>query len=205
MKILALDLSTTVIGYSVFETEDGSLKVCEFYCYESDDLVDKGFEVRNLLLSLKDRFDYEAVVIEERLKKFTAGRTNADAMFKTAQLNYITQFICRDLGYSVKELNVNTARSLSFPGFHTIARARKDVKQKEVAFEMAIKILGDGFFPKKVLKSGPRKGMEVYLEEARDMCDSWVLGRAYLNSLNATIRTGVPAGPKRKSSPNKKK
>ena len=78
-------------------------------------------------------------------------------------------------------MNVMNSRNLCFPGFHVIARAKKGIKHKEIAFDMVIKILGKEIFPTKILKSGPRKGTEVFVDEATDMSDSWVIGKSILN------------------------
>lgn len=179
-RLLAFDLSTTVVGYSFFDIESQDLIECSYYKFEEDELIDRGRELKLLLQKLFSANDISLFVIEERLKSFRQGGTNADAMLKTAQLNFYCQSMIMELGVPVKEINVNTARSACFEGFHTIARATKGVKHKEIAFKMAISVLGEDFFPKKVLKSGPRKGETVYLDEAMDMADSWVLGRAFL-------------------------
>lgn len=182
-KLLALDLSTTVMGYSVFEKNTGDLIHMDYYSFEKDDLVDRGMELEIKIMELMRSFSgIDEVAIEERLKSFRAGGTNADAMLKTAQLNFLCQFIVRySLKLSLTEINVNTARSSCFPGFHKIARATKGVKQKEIAFKMVKEKLGENFFPTKVMKSGPRKGETVTIEEAKDMADSWVIGQAAMN------------------------
>jgi len=183
--LLSFDLSTTVVGYSIFSLFRGDLVTCKYHKFDADELVDRGMELIGLIDDIlakckSDGFGVTKFVIEERLKSFRQGGTNADAMLKTAQLNFACQIIMKTKGLETVEINVNAARSACFPGFHKVARARKDVKQKEVAFEFAVKELGESFFPKKVLKSGPRKGEEVFLEEAKDMSDSWILGKAYL-------------------------
>ena len=52
---------------------------------------------------------------------------------------------------------------------------------------MALKELGIDKFPKKIMKSGPRKGEEVFVDEASDMSDSWVIGKAILNIRNKPV------------------
>lgn len=197
MNLLALDLSTKTIGYSIFSLDSNELLKMDYYSYTSDDLVDKGFEVQNLLLGIDEEYKVNTVVIEERLKKFSPGRTNADAMFKTAQINYISQFICKSMGKEIIEINVMNARGRCFPGFHKLARVSTE-KHKDIAFEMTRKILGDDKFPKKVLSSGPRKGLEIFLDEAQDMADSWVIGMAYFDmQVNPAVE--------KKEKPKKKK
>ena len=39
-------------------------------------------------------------------------------------------------------------------------------------------------WPTKILQSGPRKGQEVILDEAKDIADAWVVAKAgYVSSL----------------------
>lgn len=183
-QLLAFDLSTTVAGYSIFNEETDELILMDYYCFDQDDLVDRANELVNLLEGIikSEDYDISTIGIEENLKSFRAGGTNASAMLNTAKLNFCFQYLVKYIyGKSLTEINVNTARSACFPGFHVIARAQKGKKQKEIAFEMALKELGESKFPKKIMKSGPRKGKEVFIDEASDMSDSWVIGKAILN------------------------
>ncbi len=182
-NLLALDLSTTVMGYSVFDKDNGNLIAINYYSFQKDDLVDRGFELFEKLNEIFALYGgIKEIAIEERLKSFRAGGTNADAMLKTAQLNFLCQYLIKNQYHlMLTEINVNTARSSCFPGFHKIARATKGVKQKEIAFKMVKEKLGEHFFPTKVMKSGPRKGETVTIEEAKDMADSWVIGQAAMN------------------------
>ena len=189
-QLLAFDLSTTVAGYSIFDETNGDLIHMNYYRFKEDDLVDRANELVNLLESIinQEGYDISTIGLEENLKSFRAGGTNASAMLNTSKLNFCFQYLIKYIyKKTLTEINVNTARSACFPGFHVIARAQKGKKQKEIAFEMAVKELGADKFPKKVMKSGPRKGDEVYVDEASDMSDSWVIGKAILNIRNRPI------------------
>lgn len=178
-RLLALDLSTTVMGYSIFDLNSEELIEINYYKFKSKILIDRGTELRNILNKIIKNNNIKIVGIEENLKSFRNAFTNANAMLNTSKFNFLCQFIVRDAKIPLVEINVNTARSKCFPGFHKYARAKKGVKQKDIVFDLAVAELGKNFFPKKVMKSGPRKGDEVYLEEAKDMADSWVIGQAY--------------------------
>lgn len=186
MYVLSLDLSTTVCGYGIFLIETKQLLKLDFYKFKKDTLVDRGFELAGFLKILCDTQDIKRVVIEERLKSFRAGGTNAEAMLKTAQLNFLGQYLCKELGLEVSVINVQTARKLAYDNFHKVARATK-AKNKELAFEFVKKELGESWFPKKIMKSGARKGEEVFIDEAMDMSDAYILGKAALVQLAVPV------------------
>ncbi len=179
MYVLALDLSTTVCGYAIFVKNSKELKTLDYYKFNSKTLLERGFELNELLIKLCNDGYISEVVIEERLKSFRAGGTNAEAMLKTAQLNFLGQYLVKSIGPSVEVINVQTARKLAYPTFHKVARATK-AKNKELAFEFVKKDIGEMLFPKKTLKSGSNKGKEVFIDEAMDMSDAYILGKAYL-------------------------
>lgn len=186
--ILALDLSTTVCGYTIFEEESEKLEEISFFKFKEELLLNRSKELETLILNLNKKYKFNKMIIEENLKSFRSGGTNAAAMINTSKINFCCQYLIKFVhGIDVVEINVNSARSSCFPGFHKIARLRKGIKQKEIAFEIACTELGDSTFPKKILQSGPRKGLEVFIDEAGDMADSWVIGRAYLTNLKKPI------------------
>jgi Holliday junction resolvasome RuvABC endonuclease subunit len=86
MKLIALDLSTTVMGYSIFDMETEELLRMDYLSFSKDDLVDRGQELHEQLQSFISEFKDVTFAIEERLKSFRSGGTNADAMLKTAQI-----------------------------------------------------------------------------------------------------------------------
>lgn len=174
--ILGFDLSTTVCGYTILDGED--IIHINHYKFTSDTLLERATELETLLNTIFNDYTIDKFCIEERLKSFRAGGTNAEAMLKTAQLNFLCQYLITKRGITVTEINVNTARGKVFSGFHKIARTIKGIKQKEIAFEFTLKKLGDKHFPKKIVKSGKNKGAEVYIDEARDRADSYIIAQA---------------------------
>lgn len=183
-QLLAFDLSTTVAGYCILDEDTDELVHIDYYAFKCEDLVDRANELVKLLEKITEdtRFDITTIGIEENLKSFRAGGTNASAMLNTSKLNFCFQYLIKYIYKKpLTEVNVMTARSACFPGFAVTARAQKGVKQKLIAFQMAIKELGEATFPKKTMKSGPRKGDIVFIDEAMDMSDAWVIGKAILN------------------------
>lgn len=189
-QLLAFDLSTTVAGYSILDVLTQELIYIDYYKFKEENLVDRANELVNLLESIinNEKYNITEIGLEENLKSFRAGGTNASAMLNTSKINFCFQYLIKFIyKKSLIEVNVMTARGACFPGFHIIARTQKGVKQKEIAFKMALKELGTEIFPKKIMKSGLNKGKEVFIDEASDMSDSWVIGKAILNIRNKPI------------------
>ena len=183
MFLLALDLSTTVCGFAVFNSTTKAISETGFYRFKKEALLDKANELDTFLKRFMYGNQIDCVVIEERLKSFRAGGTNAEAMLKLASFNFLCQhLVVNKYNCQIRELNVNTARKLCFPNFHSAAR-KVTSKQKEFAFELAIQTFTDVVFPKKIMKSGKRKGEEVFVDEARDIADAVILGTAAIHQL----------------------
>lgn len=181
--LLAFDASTVTIGWALFNINSKKLIDFNYYKYKKETLVERAVEAEDFISDLTLKYyplKIKVFAIEERLKSFRAGGTNSDAMLKTAALNFSIQIIFHKLGITTKEVSVQTSRRLCFPNFHSIARKIKNKKQKEVAFEFALVELGHDKFPKKLMKSGKRKGENVFLEEAKDMADAYILGKSTL-------------------------
>ena len=183
--VLSFDISTVTIGYSIFDIKTKELKTLDYFKLKGEELLDKGFHLKQFIddLLLKEKLDIKTFVIEESLQAFQSQMTNAAAMFKTSQINFLCQFLMRERGIEIVGINVQTARRLVYPLFHKISRT-VPYDNKELAFNMVTEELGTERFPKKILKSGPRKGKEVFLEEAKDMTDAYILGKAYINKIN---------------------
>lgn len=188
MNFITLDLSSTVCGYSIYI--NNQLDKISFLKFKSEDMVDKGIE---LLQFFNETFSYykiqdisfQAMVIESNLKSFKSGFSNGDSMFKTGQMNFLGRFLCKNnFNLNIVELNVISVRNSWKPGFTKIARAISGKKDKEIVFELAVPELEEKniTLPTKVLKSGPNKGKTVYLDEAYDMVDSYILGEGFINN-----------------------
>lgn len=183
--VLGFDLSSTTVGYTICKKDTEEIKKIGYYSFPDKitDLLDKGQFLENFITDLLKEFpEITEFVIEERLKKFAGNRASIDGILKLAQLNYICQYLMKNkFNLSVVEINVLKARKLVFPNIFKITRQTKQ-NQKEFVFNSVLPLLGEDIFPKKIPKSGKFKGQEVFLEEAKDMADSWVICKAYFLS-----------------------
>ena len=175
--ILGLDISTIVCGICVLDLKGNIINVSHEN-FTADTLLLKSVEVRTLIKKLLSEYDINHFFVEDRLQGFAGGATNAEAMQKTAAINFYVQALMLEYGVTPVAINVNAARSICFPGFHKIARALKGVKQKETVFKMILASVDNKYFPTKVMKSGVRKGETVFINEAMDRADAIVIAQA---------------------------
>jgi|GEM_PF-2489274 len=182
--LLAFDLSSTTIGTAIFDIDSEELISLFYFKYQEGekDLLNKGRLLEQYIENLFKSYSIRHFVIEERLKKFQGGRSSADNILVLAQLNYICQYLMKFKFYiQPTEINVLKARGLVFPKIFKETRLTKQ-KQKDYVFEKVIEIIDKKFFPTKTIKIGPRKGLEIYLDECKDMSDAYVLGLAFLKN-----------------------
>jgi len=181
MYVLSFDLSSTTVGYSIFNKESKELIKLDYFKYsDCEDLLGKGKHLEITIEKILSDFPLvNEFVIEERLKKFQHGKSSADNILVLAQLNYICQYLMKyKFQLKITEINVLKARGLVFPEIFKITKSLK-IKQKDFVFERVLTILDNNLFPKKIISRGKNKGEEVFLEEAKDMADSWLIGQAY--------------------------
>lgn len=178
--LLAFDLSTTCCGFSIFSIERKELLELNFFSFKKETLLERTDELEAKFDELCFSYNVKVFCIEERLKSFKAGGSNAESLGKLTAFNFYCQTLFYKKNIPIKEIPSATARKLAIPGFHSIARKIKGKKQKEIAFEFIVKELGADKFPTKVMKSGPRKGQTVFIDEASDMSDAFIIGKSGL-------------------------
>lgn len=113
--LLALDISTTCIGYAIFEN-DGSIK--ELSCVKFRD----GLSLFEKLNEFKEKTKYfkllgvDRIAIEEPVKKFEGKFSNADTIAKLNFFNgMISAYVYDELRVAPVYHNVKSARASVFP------------------------------------------------------------------------------------------
>lgn len=172
--ILALDISTTCIGYSVFNEEDG--KLIELNCVKFNSKLskfEKLEEFKKQTEHLKN-FSISFIAIEEPLKKFAGKFSSADTI---ALLNFfngmISASLYSDFGLEPFYFNVNNARSLAFPGLKI---EREGNSMKHAIWEKVMQLE-----PLINWSYGPKS--RKLLDENYDQADAYVIGLAMLITL----------------------
>ena len=175
--LLAIDVSTTITGFCVFDESGEPVHISNVDMTKVSDFFEKATLIKRHLYDLKFTNNIKCVVIEESLQAFRAGSSSAKTLFKLSKFNGIIQWLCyNDLEIPVHVLNVNTARKLT-----GIKVNRKSVvNKKEQILKQVMEQTQDKFeWPTKILKSGPRRGFEIYDKCCYDMADAYVIGKAF--------------------------
>jgi len=177
--ILALDISTSCTGWCVFDEND--LKGTGFIdLSKHKGLYEKAARVKTELLNLMVKYPYYKVVVEENLQAFRPGLSSAKTLMTLAQFNGVVRWICHsDLDSEVASINVNSARKTV--GLKIDRKSKKKTKE-QVWDWVKIENTNDKLkiqWPMKTLKSGPNKGQIRLCNEAYDMADAYVIGKAY--------------------------
>ena len=169
--ILGLDISTTMVGVAVIDTNDRSLVEVEGWdISKAQTIFEKAEIIGAELYTLRSKYNITEVFIETALKKFLPGRSRADTIIKLAKFNGIVSWICfecfeKDPTY----INVNTARTLyglSFP------RSTKGPQRKKMVIEAVIEK------EKTAFKYEMARGGRNYKKGTDDRADAVVIARA---------------------------
>ena len=177
--ILALDISTSCTGYSLFDEND-LIDIGYINLSKHKGLFEKANKVKReiVLLYHKHNCNIGKVVVEENLQAFRPGLSSAKTLMTLAQFNGVVRWICHEsLGVPVEAINVNSARKLV--GLK-IDRKNKEKSTKQQVLEWVSNDKPSIKWPTKILKSGPNKGTQRVCNEAYDMADAYVIGKAYL-------------------------
>lgn len=184
--LLALDISTSCTGWSVFDSQGNFKASGHIELSKIKNFFEKCKVIKEGLSMLLLKFPIDSVAIEENLQAFRPGLSSAKTLMTLAQFNGIVQYICTEnFDWPITKLNVNTARKAvglkidkKDKSKTTKEKVWEWVKQENQNDQHEIK------WPMKTLKSGPNKGKVRLCNEAYDMADSYVIGKAYFNLLN---------------------
>ena len=174
--ILALDISTSITGFCVFNQWD-NVHIGHVDLRKEKDFFKKVDLIKNKIIELNNKYKLEAVAIEEPLQSFARGLSSAKTLFTLAKFNGIVQYIVYTLGIESTVINVNNARKIV--GIK-IDKKDKTKTTKEKVLEQVQQLDSRITWPERTLKSGPRKGLKILDDCCYDMEDSYVIGKAYL-------------------------
>ena len=174
--LLSLDISTSCTGYCLFD-DNGLVAIDYINLSKHKGLYEKASCVKDKILQLSKEYNIEEIVVEENLQAFRPGLSSAKTLMTLAQFNGVVRWICYEIfGQEAHAINVNTARKNV--GLK-IDKKDKSKTTKEKVLEW-VKSDDPGIkWPTKILKSGPNKGKKRVCNEAYDMADAYVIGKAY--------------------------
>lgn len=174
--ILALDVSTSCIGYALFSETGEELMELNYIKFRSKlGVFEKLTEFKKALKFL-DGTNIQHIVIEEPLKKFAGKFSSASTISLLNFFNGMISATVYDMfGVEPIHYNVNTARKTAFPEYKA--------KQKSNENKHQIWTLVREREPHIVWKYGPKSAKLV--DENYDMCDAYTIGLCHINIMNA--------------------
>jgi len=168
--LLSLDISSSCIGYSVFN-EKNTLIELDYVSFDSKASLFQRLEYFKEKISYLLKFDITAIAIEEPLKKFKGKFSSAETI---ALLNFfngmISSFLYSHFKIEPVYYNVNNARKVVFP---TLKITKEGASTKHQIWEEVVKLE-----PQINWKYG--KISRKLMVENYDMADSYVVGKCYI-------------------------
>lgn len=180
--ILALDASSTTVGYSIFSKKSKKLVEINYFHPTGENLLKKADSFEVWLKSLIDKYsNIDECVIEESVVAMFGGMSSAHTTTVLNQVNILYRYICYKFSLKVNTITVNEARKNCFPGvkIRTLAKMRKQ-KEKDFCFDLTLPTL-KSYYTTKTISKGKNKGNVVYEEWCKDMADAYICGFGYLN------------------------
>lgn len=174
--ILGIDISTSCTGFCVLNEDGVVIDFSYVDLKKVENFFDKVKKVKFHIMHLTVKYSIDEIIVEEFLQAFRTGFSSASTLFKLAKFNGIIQWICYDhFNIETNSLNVNSARKLA--GIKIIRKS--EVSTKDQVLEQVIAEVGENHtWPRKILKSGPRKGQEIVDKNSYDMADAYVIAKA---------------------------
>ena len=173
--ILGLDISTSIVGWSLLSLESDEFSLGYLPLTSSGDIYDKAWEVRKLLHELAWEHNIQAAYVEEDLQRFRRGLSSAKTISLLTRFNgVVCQLTYEETKLKPGRINVNTARKLAGVVYDKKDKSRTT---KEKVFE-AVQGLINYDWPTRVLSRGKRKGQTVFENGCYDMCDAWVISQS---------------------------
>jgi|TARA_E500000331_G_scaffold351816_1_gene399184 hypothetical protein len=181
MISLGLDISTSCTGWCILDHDNSILDIGYINTSKEKSLFKKAEIVSNHLDTVDEKFKIDNIFIEENLQSFRSGFSSARTISTLAKFNGIVSFLCFDK-FSKEPifLNVNSARK----SLNISIKRKKDggLPVKEQLLKWAVKNV-DYQWPRKTLKSGPRKGLDVPDPGSYDMVDAYIVTKAGIITL----------------------
>lgn len=177
--ILGLDISTSCTGWSVLSSVGSLTDIGYIRLAKIETMYQKAEAVKRVLEKILKEHNIESIYIEQNLQAFRAGFSSAKTIDKLARFNGIISYIAHDVfDIDPNFLNVNRARKSL--GINIIRKKDGGSPTKEQVLDWVSREVAEKSFqwPKKILKSGPRKGSEILMVECYDMADAYVIARA---------------------------
>ena len=178
MIILGLDISTSITGYCLINTEaplgHRLLHADGIIISQEKDTYTKSVIIRDLFVELAKKYKVDKIFVEENLQAFRRGFSSARTLSTLARFNGIVSYLAQDNFHAhATMLNVNSARSKV--GLKVDRKNTTPIKEQILEWIKNHPDFSTYEWPTKIMKSGPRKGLEVQAKKCYDIADAAVI------------------------------
>lgn len=171
---LGLDISTSIIGISLFENKNLK-ELFHIDLTKSKCIFEKSKKYREFIESNFSNIDIDKIYVEDILQSFSRGLSSAKTLMTLAKFNGIVSNITFEiLGTKPEYINVNVARKSL--GIKIDKTSSKD--KKEQVMDWVDSDLGGYNWPTKIISRGPNKGLVKYEKFCYDIADAYVVCKA---------------------------
>lgn len=171
--LISLDISTSVIGISVFDEKDGSLIELDYIKFKPKQTIFEKLDSFKQKIKHYELVDVKYIAIEEPLKKFQGKFSNATTI---SLLNFFNGMISAHMYSTFKVepwyMHVSTVRKTAFPN---VKLNNKEIKHEIWSNVKDCEPQINWKYSKDTMK---------LMDVNYDMADSYAIGRAYLKTLS---------------------
>lgn len=165
--ILAIDLSTSITGWAVFDKEIVEYGHVRTTSTKLNDLNDKADVIREELKKIFSKYPkIKSVVIENAVKKFNSGFSSAHTIAVCNRFNAMVSYICH-IDYNIKPIYIQAS---------TVRKLNEIENDKDMALNHVSDTVDD--FEITLTRSG-NPSPALY-----DMADAILIGRAFVKKLS---------------------
>lgn len=171
---LGLDISTSIIGVSLFENKILK-KLLHIDLTKTKCMFEKSKKYKEFFVQNLSDVDINKIYVEDTLQSFSRGLSSAKTLMTLAKFNGIVSNITFEIsGVKPEYINVNVARKTL--GIKIDKTLSKD--KKEQVMDWVDSDLGGYNWPTKVISRGPNKGLVKYEKFCYDIADAYVICKA---------------------------
>ena len=177
--LLALDISTSVIGVSVFDDENTLYELSYVKLSKKDKSLFKKLDEFIEYMKKYEQFTFTEIAIEEPLLRFAGKFSNANTIQKLTQMNsLISGYLYKKYNIEPVYYNVQTARKTAFPAL-TIPKGSPNSKY----------LIWKAFVEKyPTINWEYSKRTFKLVNETFDAVDSAVVGLAHIATVNKILK-----------------
>lgn len=179
--ILGLDISTSCTGWCLLHPDGSFFRAGCIPLAKHKDMFSKAQEAEKHIDELIKDINITSIAIEQNLQSFRSGFSSAHTLYSLARFNGVLSYICfKKIGIKPTFLNVNSSRKSL--GIKLIREKVCGISTKDQILEWTRpKLEVEGYvWPRKTLKSGPRKGQTIMDPSCYDIADAFIVAKSSL-------------------------